>query len=968
MAKGAGLWPCAACDATLDVAVFGRCASASSDSRYNARPFCSRVSVVVDTFVAGQRWLSEAEPDLGLGLVEEVDQRHVLVRFAASGQQRTYAARNAPLSRVRLGPDDKVRDPQGRELTVVRVDERGPLLAYHCVDDAGVMSLLPEQLLDDRLQLNRPQDKLLARRIDADVWFTLRYQSWLQSAAMWRRPAFGMQGPRIELIPHQLYIAAEVASRALPRVLLADEVGLGKTIEAGLILHRMILTERVRRVLVVLPDALVHQWLVEMLRRFNLPFAVFDQERFEQSDSDNAFHSEQRVLCSLSLLTGSPEVAQAALDGEWDLLIVDEAHHLTWSEDDSSLAYQLVEALAARTPGVLLLTATPEQLGRAGHFGRLRLLDPSRYHDYRAFLAEEEAYAPVASVAAHLLDGQVLQPDESALLTDLLGDEAGLGSEQIIARLIDRHGTGRVLFRNTRHAIKGFPARRLHAHALASPPAYAPFAAQLQPERSFGQGWTDVDPRVPWLRTLLGELAPDKVLVICAHAATAIALRDHLLDRHAVHAALFHEHMEIVARDRAAAFFADSEEGAQVLICSEIGSEGRNFQFAHHLVLFDLPLEPDLLEQRIGRLDRIGQRATIELHVPYLEGTAAEVLLRWYRDGLASFETVCPAASVVFDRLGGQLDNAMADPGQVDRLVAEAAALTATINTDLEAGRDRLLELHSFQPRRAAGLLQSLQASDGVTPLAEFMTAYWDAFGVEHEAGPGHSLIVHPGTHMLHEHFPGLAGEAVTVTFDRSDALAHEDRQFLTWEHPMTRGCMEMLTSGELGSAAVTVASHPDYRTGSALLEILFIAECVAPPGLEVQRYLPPTCLRLLLDAQGEDKSRVLSHEQLQGLCLAQNRKLADTVIKTQRDRIKLLLQLAEQSVARDNAALVRRALRDMESEMDAEQQRLTALSRVNPNVSQVEIDLLAQRRQLLAQHIRAAKVRLDAVRVVVMR
>ena len=129
--------------------------------------------------------------------------------------------------------------------------------------------------------------------------------------------------------------------------------------------------------LVVLPDALVHQWLVEMLRRFNLPFAVFDQERFEQCDSDNAFHSEQRVLCSLSLLTGSPEIAQAALDGEWDLLIVDEAHHLAWSEDDSSLAYQLVEALAARTPGVLLLTATPEQLGRAGHFGRLRLLDPS---------------------------------------------------------------------------------------------------------------------------------------------------------------------------------------------------------------------------------------------------------------------------------------------------------------------------------------------------------------------------------------------------------------------------------------------------------------------------------------------------------------------------------------------------------------------------------------------------------------
>ena len=241
----------------------------------------------------------------------------------------------------------------------------------------------------------------------------------------------------------------------------------------------------------------------------------------------------------------------------------------------------------------------------------------------------------------------------------------------------------------------------------------------------------------PWLRTLLGELAPDKVLVICAHAATAIALRDHLLDRHAVHAALFHEHMEIVARDRAAAFFADSEEGAQVLICSEIGSEGAQ-----------LPVCPSPGAVRSAARTRPAGTAyrpprpnwaTCDHRAacPHLEGTAAEVLLRWYRDGLASFETVCPAASVVFDRLGGQLGNAMADPGQVDRLVAEAAALTATINADLEAGRDRLLELHSFQPRRAAGLLQSLQASDGVTPLVEFMTAYWDAFGVEHEAGPG---------------------------------------------------------------------------------------------------------------------------------------------------------------------------------------------------------------------------------------
>ena len=261
-----------------------------------------------EDFVPGQRWLSEAEPDLGLGLVEEVEARHVRVNFAAAGETRNYAAINAPLTRVRFAPDDTVQDKDGRDLTIQAVEQVGGLLIYSCSDSAGIESVLPEQSLNDRLRLNRPQDKLLARRIDADIWFTLRDQSWLQAAALWRSPVFGLQGPRIDLIPHQLYIASEVASRVAPRVLLADEVGLGKTIEAGLILHRLLLTERVQRVLLILPDALVHQWLVEMLRRFNLQFAVFDQDRFDNADQGNPFQTEQRVLCSLSFLTSSPQV------------------------------------------------------------------------------------------------------------------------------------------------------------------------------------------------------------------------------------------------------------------------------------------------------------------------------------------------------------------------------------------------------------------------------------------------------------------------------------------------------------------------------------------------------------------------------------------------------------------------------------------------------------------------------------
>lgn len=923
---------------------------------------------VQQRFVPGQRWLSEAEPDLGLGLVEEVDGRQVRLHFASAGERRNYAAHNAPLMRVRLEPEAHIQDQAGQDFTVRSVEERDGLLHYRCDDAAGTECVLPEQALNDRLRLNRPQDRLLARRIDPDVWFTLRYQSWLQIAAQWRSAVFGLQGPRIDLIPHQLYIAAEVASRPSARVLLADEVGLGKTIEAGLILHRLIITERVQRVLVVLPDALVHQWLVEMLRRFNLGFSVFDRARFEASDSENPFQSEQRVLCSLSFLTGEPQVARAVLDGEWDLLIVDEAHHLVWSEQETGIAYQLVEALAAQTANVLLLTATPEQLGRAGHFGRLRLLDPQRFHHYREFVAEEEAYAPIAETTAKMLDDQPLDPGEQELLQRLLGEEADLPTPEIIARLIDRHGTGRVLFRNTRQAISGFPQRHVRTYPLPVPDEYRAAVAGPDPERAYGRGWIAVDPRVGWLRDLLRSLAPEKVLVICAHADTAIALRDHLLDRCAIHAAMFHERMEIVARDRAAAFFADPEEGSQALICSEIGSEGRNFQFAHHLVLFDLPLEPDLLEQRIGRLDRIGQRDTIELHVPFMRGSASEVLMRWYRDGLASFEASCPAAAGVYDAMGERLRGVLRDPDQLGSLVEEAAALTAEINASLEAGRDRLLELHSFDAGRAAELVREIRGSAGIASLADYMARYWDAFGVEHEPGPGRSTVLRPGSHMLHEHYPGLGREGATVTFERADALAHEDRLFLNWEHPMVRGSMELLTSGELGAAAVTVCSHPDFRTGTVFLEALFVTECPAPRGLEVQRYLPPTCLRYLLDANGEDQADALPHEVLSGLCLTQNRKLADTVIKSQAERIRQILAHAEQRAELATVDITAEALRKMEGELRGEQERLTALAKVNPNVREEEIEQLSVRRELIALHLEQTHVRLDALRIVVMR
>lgn len=912
--------------------------------------------------------MSEAEPDIGLGSIVETDGRMVRVSFPASDKERTYAQQSAPLSRVAFSSGETIEDANGHFLKVESVEEIDGLYVYHCTDSEGQGVELPEQQLNDRMRLSRPQDKLLARRIDPDVWFSLRYRTWQQNADNWRSPVFGLVGPRVDLIPHQLYIAHEVASRQAPRVLLADEVGLGKTIEAGLIMHRLLLSERVNRVLIVVPEALLYQWLVEMLRRFNLRFSILDDERFLESGDENPFLGEQRILCSLEFLVSSSTIARAALEGDWDLLVVDEAHHLSWSPEGASLEYELVEALAGITPGVLLLTATPEQLGRAGHFARLRLLDPQRFHDYQAFLDEERHYEPIAKLAARVLETGRIKEADRPLLEQMLGTSDFSSTDELINRLVDRHGTGRVLFRNTRQAIKGFPGREVQGYPLPLPPDYRKHCADITPETNYPRKWSKVDPRVEWLIATLRELAPEKVLVICAHAKTVKGLRDYLFEKEGMHVAMFHEGMEIVERDRAAVYFADTEEGSQALICSEIGSEGRNFQFSHHLVLFDLPLVPDLLEQRIGRLDRIGQKHTIQIHVPYIEGTAGETLYHWYQDALNAFVATCPAASAVYARLGERLQEVLGDPDAAKAVVSEGGELTREINQELEQGRDRLLELHSHRPEESAGLVEEIRRHDQDGGVKDYMRRFWDAYGVSHSSGRGESDVVRPGAHMRHEHFPGMSRSGATVTWTRADALVHEDREFMSWEHPMVRGAMDMLTSAELGAAAVTVCSHPGYKTGTLFLELLYITECVAPAMLEAERYLPPTCQRLLLDIKGQNHAESQSHESLQGMDLTQNRKLAETVIKSQSPKLKVLFQLGEEMAGLASQPVVEAALAAMHAALSTEQDRLEALARVNPNVREDEIEQVAARRELLEIHLKDTRVRLDAARVVVMR
>jgi len=977
-------------------------------------------------FIPGQRCISDAESQMGLGTILKVEHRTVTVVFIASGDTRTYAKATAPLTRVEFAVGDTVQTQHGVSVTVDEVVEQQDLLTYIGKDDAGNTHEVAEAELDNFLQLNRPSERLFNGQVDKHKWFELRYQTLQALNRLGHSELYGLVGCRTSLIPHQLYIAHEVANRYAPRVLLADEVGLGKTIEAGLILHHQLLTERAHRVLIVVPETLVHQWLVEMLRRFNLHFRIFDEARLEdlfasddETDEDvdntsteNPFMGEQLVLCSIEFLAANPKYFAQCLQAQWDLLVVDEAHHLQWSPEHSSDEYLLVEQLAAQTKGVLLLTATPEQLGKESHFARLRLLDAERFPDFDAFVEEEKNYEPIAQVVEDLLENRDLSDADIALLKQTIdeGDNEGLleavlrqaqddrvlrqaqddrvesdinhARIELVEHLLDRHGTGRVLFRNTRAAVKGFPERKVFAYPLPMPDSYAQLFAELKdvhaslllaPELlhetvASDERWTRFDPRLEWLGTKLEALYPHKVLVIAASAETALDIAWHLKNRTGIHAAVFHEGLSIVERDRAAAFFADMETGAQVLVCSEIGSEGRNFQFAHHLVLFDLPLNPDLLEQRIGRLDRIGQTETISLHVPYLEGSAQQVMYRWYHEGLSAFEHTCPAGHSVYvqveDNLLTVLQNP-ADTAAIEQLVSDSHAMYAEMTEALHRGRDRLLEYNSCRMHIAESLRQRSLDADATSILGDYMDGVFDCFGVDSELHSENCLIIRPTDHMVNR-FPGLADDGMTITYDRDTALSFEDAHYLSWEHSMVRDAIDMVVTNELGNTALTAVKYRGAQAGSVLLECLFVLEVAAVEALQSQRYLPPTTIRVVMDERGNDHGDKLAHDAINKAGAAVDTNTAVQVVRAKQKTLKSLLETCEQRAQQQAPAIFKAAHAQAEEILMREINRLKALQQVNPNVRDAEIEFFDQQLQALTQLIDATRLRLDALRVIV--
>ncbi|MEO0469236.1 MAG: helicase-related protein, partial [Bacteroidota bacterium] len=518
----------------------------------------------------------------------------------------------------------------------------------------------------------------------------------------------------------------------------------------------------------------------------------------------------------------------------------------------------------------------------------------------------------------------------------------------------------------------GFPGRRLHQVALQSE-----FLADVWQERMRQEFERDAsgskkrvrlnfsdDPRLAWLLGFLEEVEPAKVLLICRTKAKVLAIEKALQDKSGMSIGLFHEDLSIVQRDRNAAWFAE-KDGARLLICSEIGSEGRNFQFAHHLVLFDVPVQPELLEQRIGRLDRIGQTEDIQIHVPFAAGSPQEKLVRWYHEGLNAFEENLIGGNQIGRHFGPQLLRVLGDDRSdgkdFEQLLEETREFLEKRKNMLAKGRDRLLEMNSFRPKIAADLVKKIEAEDHDTGLETYLTRVFTQFGVEMEDLAPRSYLLHAPRGR--EPFPGVPDEGASVTFDRNRALSREDIQFLSWDHPMLTGAIDLVLGSSTGSASYGVLRGG--QDAGIVLEAIFLLESSGGQTLNIDRFLSPKPLRVVVNHRGEDVSETLTadtfdHRLIPGFLdeLPGYEAILESFVP---DMIDAATNIAEDLADTE----IMRSLRAMDQTLDHEIDRLEALQKKNDNIRPDEIEAARAEQQALSDLIRKAKIRLDALMLV---
>jgi SNF2 family DNA or RNA helicase len=476
-----------------------------------------------------------------------------------------------------------------------------------------------------------------------------------KAAAVWSRPGFDtlIAGPGLAFEPfdYQLQTVATVLGRMRGRAILADEVGLGKTIEAALVLSELRARGLAQRTLVVTPAGLVEQWREELERKFLLPTVALEGGRWEWSDDS--------PVVVASLASARREPAKSALVGaHWDVVVMDEAHRL---RNPRSASGRLARELTSRY--LLLLTATPVENRLSDLYELISLVAPGLLGSPAEFRRDYGRDAP--TVAASKVPQ--LRRTVAQVTVRHRRSEVALRLPHRLAQTVavppsttEQHWYTRIAERIRECGREASAARRLTLRSLARSAGSSPMAAGPTLR---AMGWDELAEQVDAIgcpakfAALVEHLRPhleagEKVLVFTAFRQTLAALATHL-SRAGIDAAIYHGSLNRAGKEAAIAAFRGD---APVLLSTESAGEGRNMQFCHVMINVDLPWNPMQIEQRVGRLHRVGQEHDVQVTNLVAMGTIEERILSVLESKINLFELVVGELDMILGRVDDDFD------------------------------------------------------------------------------------------------------------------------------------------------------------------------------------------------------------------------------------------------------------------------------------------------------------------------
>lgn len=760
----------------------------------------------------GERVVHRFNPELGPGVVRVIEDRTLVVEFAA-GEILRLAQTTDALVPLRLPVGARVKLQPGDETVTIEAlpaPGRARLTDGREVDEDTLWPLDTGGSLFD---------KLAQGDIDSLDKFSLRLDS-LHLAAMREADGLGsFLGGRIRLFPHQLY-AAESATRApLVRWLLADEVGLGKTVEACLILNHLLRTGRADRTLVIAPETLTVQWLGELWRKYHQVFVLLDEKRLQDVDRDygegfNPFDAHRRVVLGLETLIERPDLTRQAVEAGIDLLIVDEAHHLRRPPGHpGDPAYRAVRPIADQGQHCLLLSATPLEDDAHGFFRLLQLLRPDEFPEDGDFNERLSGKVPLPPCTSATRREEIGGLPPRAAHPVVLESGPAWAAQAALERAVRKGGVKDALQRKNK-------LRRVR-YALASGAALESISDPKDKDLiELAKKAQKKDPRLDWL----GEMAPkwraagDKTLVFVAHRESLETIKTAMSRRAQLRVALFHEDLSPGQRDIEVAQFR-LPTGASMLISTECGGEGRNFEFCTRLVLFDLPWNPMVVEQRIGRLDRIGR--TIPVEIAYFmppEGVGAAVArlhesLGLFREPLGGLERELSHVEPVIEELALEEEFSPSHE-RFTQVIGEAREAQDRI----QAAAYHELHRNPYRSGFAEEILARVPPDlEEVTEEVVLSACEQLEMNVEPQRGRAR-YSVELGKRSRVETLPGIAaGASFLGTFDREVAVQDESIDFFASGHPLLEGLLAHLDESSIGRVGLLHTRLPGGKSGLGL-------------------------------------------------------------------------------------------------------------------------------------------------------